>query len=290
MTTPSDDCYACAKMIISCPVHDVKPTADISASIDLRDDSDHESNSECEDSPQTCEWCGKTYDDDTAMSVHHWLSFGKYACDGPLCEECENNMTNEQMRYCVKTQDCDDCDCSCARAIDEDTQPGGQKKRLEKIDGSKKVWPEPSPTISPRLSSFLSLSFPTLSKMSSVSTPISKPLCDNNNDKSVKKILARMFFSHDDAESRCCVNCGDDKCEGCATCYDIGHDECECGKSCEKPDCCALCGEDFDDGEVVGYGELYECGHKLCEACAPEDGVCCPYSDECYDIGHDECE
>ena len=175
MTTPSDDCYACAKMIISCPVHDVKPTADISASIDLRDDSDHESNSECEDSPQTCEWCGKTYDDDTAMSVHHWLSFGKYACDGPLCEECENNMTNEQMRYCVKTQDCDDCDCSCARAIDEDTQPGGQKERLEKIDGSKKVWPEPSPTISPRLSSFLSLSFPTLSKMSSVSTPISHP-------------------------------------------------------------------------------------------------------------------
>ena len=51
-------------------------------------------------------------------------------------------------------------------------------------------------------------------------------------------------------------------------------------KSCEKPDCCPLCGDEFDDGEVVGCGKLYECGHKLCEACAPEDGVCCSHSDE----------
>ena len=73
----------------------------------------------CDGHPQICEWCGKTADDDTAWSVHHWLKFGKYACDGPLCEECENKMTKEQIHYCA--QDCDDCNCSCARAIDEAT-------------------------------------------------------------------------------------------------------------------------------------------------------------------------
>lgn len=101
MTTPSD----------KCDDHESK-----AASSDLCDDSDHESNSESEDGPQSCKWCGKTYDDDTAMSVHYWLTTSGDLHDGPLCEECEINMTDEQRRYCIEKQGgYDDCDCACVR-------------------------------------------------------------------------------------------------------------------------------------------------------------------------------